>query len=109
MSVAFDAFDEPRRSSASMLVTGEGAAVPRFGTSLTGRDFGPSGSKPVWWIPFLPHVPLILNGSITTGCLYGCGCQNQWYHFGLGEFTTQFRLPILVVGLNRRFTANTGV
>ena len=30
------------------------------------------------------HVPLILNGSITTGCLYGCGCQNQWYHLGVG-------------------------
>ena len=26
---------------------------------------------------------------------------------GIGEFTTQYRLPILVVGLNRMFTANT--
>ena len=25
--------------------------------------------------------------------------QNQWYQFGVGEFTTHFRIPILVVGL----------
>ena len=25
--------------------------------------------------------------------------QNQWHHSGVGEFTTHFRLPILVVGL----------
>ena len=25
-------------------------------------------------------------------------------HFGVGEFTTQFRLPIVMVGLNRMFT-----
>ena len=40
---------------------------------------------------------------------YGCGCQDR---FGIpfwwvGEFTTHFRLPILVVGLNRMFTAGT--
>ena len=35
--------------------------------------------------------------------------QNQWYHFGVGEFTTHFRLPILVVGLNRMFTWGYGI
>ena len=25
--------------------------------------------------------------------------QNQWYRFGVGEFTTHFRLPISVVRL----------
>ena len=29
-------------------------------------------------------------------------------HFGIGEFTTHFRLPILVVGLNRMFTGRMG-
>ena len=24
--------------------------------------------------------------------------HNQWYHFAVGELTTHFRLPILVVG-----------
>ena len=40
----------------------------------------------------------------------GCG-QNQFGFdpilVGIGEFTTHFRLPILVVGLNRMFTVGT--
>ena len=32
---------------------------------------------------------------------------NQWYRFGIGEFTTHVRLPILVVGLNRMFTGGS--
>ena len=32
--------------------------------------------------------------------------HNQWYHVGVGEFTTHSRLPILVVGLSRMLGAN---
>ena len=43
-----------------------------------------------FFLPWLPHPEFPTPGQMAVG-------QNQWFHVGVGEFTTHFRFPILVV------------
>ena len=82
--------------------------------TLEGFD-SPANTINQWFQPWLQsrrwissiHSGLDVEKSVRKEFMkYGCGSKLMGSHFGVGASTAHFRIPILVVGLDRRFTAS---